>query len=168
MVSFIKWIVLGLLILFVLYRLPLRGIPPQEMVDKAKEIDMASKDRLELVKNVYDFINQSYTSPVRQYLQEPNKIFMKGIKKIWQSRGEYMPSHIQNEMAKQMLLMTGKFSEDEFEMQQEFCQISPHTYISVKINQTNTIALDLWGADHSIPFGCYTTIPCGEGQAICP
>jgi len=137
------------------------------MVDKARELDQQSHNKEELIKSVYKFVNQSYTSPIRQYLKEPSKIFVKDIRKIWNMQGGYLPSNTQNEMAKQMLLLTGKFKQEDFVAVQGWCEISPHSFLFVNVNNKK-IALDLWGADHSIPFGCYASRPCAEGQAICP
>ena len=77
-----KKLILVIVILFILYRLPLTGTSPEEMIEKAKEIDRTSKDKLELAKNVYDFVNQSYTSPIRRYLMEPGKVFEKNIENV--------------------------------------------------------------------------------------
>lgn len=161
------WKILALiLILFVIYRLPLKGEIPIDMTEKAKEIDRMSKDKLELVKNVYDYVNQSYTSPIRQYLQEPNKIFIKNIKTIWNLRGSYIPSNAQNEMAKQLLLLTGKFNESHFRTEQTFCEISPHSILFVNVDGKE-IVLDLWFSDNGGMFNCYTFRPCGVEQIKC-
>ena len=53
-----KKLILVIVILFILYRLPLTGTSPEEMIEKAKEIDRTSKDKLELAKNVYDFLKK--------------------------------------------------------------------------------------------------------------
>lgn len=162
-----KILILALIVLFVIYRLPLQGDIPKEMIEKAKELDKMSKDKLELVRNVYDFVNISYQSPIRQYLREPNKIFQKNIATIWNLRGSYMPSNAQNEIFKIMIILTGKFQESELIYHQSFCQISPHEYYELKI-ENQTYFIDLWGADWEIPFGCFSPIPCTRGIAVCP
>lgn len=167
MTNIIKWILVGLVVLFILYRLPLQGNPPQEMIDKAKEFDKLSKTKLELVENVYHFVNNSYSSPIRQYLREPTKIFMKDIETIWQLKGSYMPSHIQNEMVKRMLLITERFSEEDFITTQGWCEISPHTVLFVKVDYNKTVAVDTWLSDHGGLFNCFTQAPCGKEHMVC-
>ena len=161
-----KWLIITLILLFVLYRLPLTGTPPQEMIDKAKEIDSMSKDKLELTKNIYLFINNSYTSPIRQYIKETNKVFMKDKTKIWNARGSYMASHQQNLMAEEMLLLTGKFNQNDFQISHGWCEISPHSVLFVDIN-SKKIAIDTWFADNGGGFNCFTSAPCGVEQKKC-
>lgn len=163
-----KVFLFGILILalFAIYLAPLSGKPPAQMADKAKELDQQSHNKEELIKSVYKFINQSYTSPIRQYLKEPSKIFVKDIKKIWDMQGGYLPSNTQNEMAKQMLLLTGKFKQEDFIAVQGWCEISPHSYLTVK-TENQTFVIDSWFADNGGRFNCYTFRPCGATQIRC-
>ena len=164
-----KWklIITGLIAIFIIYLSPLWGEIPDDMIEKAKEIDKMSKDKLELTRNIYFFVNNSYTSELRQYLKEPNKVLMKDTTTIWGLRGSYMPSNAQNEIFRRMLILTGKFKESEFIYHQSFCQISPHEYYELKI-ENQTYFIDLWGEDWGIPFGCYAPAPCSRGVAVCP
>ena len=155
-----------LIISFILYKTSLRNDASDEMKAKAKELDKISRNKEELVFNTYNFINQSYTSPIRQYLKEPNKIFIKDKTKIWNAQGTYVPSHQQNLMVKEMLLLTGKFKEEDFRTEQKWCQISPHSVLFVKVNNKE-IAIDTWSADNGGAFNCYTYAPCGENQIMC-
>lgn len=162
-----KILILILIVISIVYISPLQGETPKEMSLLSKELDMISNTKLELIRNVYDVVNQSYTSEIRQYLKEPNKIFTKDIATIWNLKGSYMPSNSQNEIFKRMLISTGKFQEGDFLYHQSFCQISPHEYYELTI-ENQTYFIDLWGADWDIPFGCYAPIPCTKGVAICP
>ena len=161
-----KILILVLVVLSLIYRLPLQGEIPTQMIEKSKELDKMSKDKLELVKNVYIFVNNSYQSPVRQYLREPSKIFTKNIATIWSLRGSYMPSSQQNLIAKEMLLATGKFNESDFELKSGWCEISPHSVLFVDVDGKK-VALDTWFADNSGEFNCYTFRPCGAEQKVC-
>lgn len=161
-----KIFILALIVLFIIYRLPLQGEIPKEMIEKAKELDKMSKDKLELVKSVYSFVNNSYQSPIREYLRQPEKIFIKDITTIWNLRGSYVPSNQQNEMAKQILLLTEKFEEKDFRTEQKFCEISPHTVLFVNVDGKE-IALDLWFSDNGGRFNCFTFRPCGVEQIRC-
>lgn len=161
-----KVLILILIVIFIAYKLSLQGEIPIEMMEKAKELDRISNTKLELVKNTYNFVNQSYTSEIRQYLREPDKIFIKDITTIWNLRGSYMPSNAQNEMAKQLLLLTGKFNESSFRTEQKWCEISPHSVLFVNVDGKE-VALDLWHADHDGMFNCYTFKPCGAEQIKC-
>ena len=149
-----------LLALSVVYITSFRGELPPEAIIKVMEIDKQSITKEQLIKNIYIFVNQSYKSPIRQYLKEPNKIFIKDINKIWQHQGEYMPSNAQNEIAKQMLIATNRFKESDFTEKQLFCEISPHNALFVKANDKEYV-LDLWFADNNGEFNCYTQNPCG-------
>jgi len=164
-----KIFILALIVLFVIYRLPLQGEIPEEMIKKAKELDEMSKDKLELAKNTYLFVDSKFTSPIREYLRQPDRIFLKNRNAIWNLQNEYIPSNTQNEIYKDLLLLTGKFKEEEFTYTQEMCEISPHEYWKLKIDN-NTIFIDLWMSDNSIlndTFGCYSPRPCNFEQYIC-
>lgn len=161
-----RLLILALVVLFVIYRLPLQGEIPREMIEKAKELDEMSKDKIELVRNVYDFVNNSYQSPIRQYLREPSKIFIKDISAIWNLRGEYMPSYQQNLIVKELLIATEKFNENDFELKSGWCEISPHSVLFVGV-ENKTIAIDTWFADNGGKYNCYTFKPCGAEQKVC-
>lgn len=164
-------VILGILLIillsiYVIYRLPLNNNIPNEMQQKVDELNSISKTKLELAENVYDFVNNSYNSTIRGYLKEPNKIFMRDTKTIWELRGTYMPSHIQNNMAKEMLLLSERFQEEDFIFHQNWCQITPHEWYEVNING-KSVAMDIWFADNGGMFNCYTFAPCGVEQIRC-
>ena len=137
------WKIIFILIaLLVIYKIPLYGKIPKEMIEKAEELDKMSSNKLELVKSIYNFVNVSYQSPIRQYLREPEKIFIKDISAIWNLKGSYMPSNAQNDMAKQLLLLTGKFNESNFRIEQKWCEISPHQIMFVNVDGKEFISID--------------------------
>ena len=145
----------------------LKGEIPQDITQISQDLKDKSKTKLELAKEVYMFINQSYTSPIRQYLKEPEKVIITSVNDAWGAKGGYAPSHIQNQMAKIMLLETGKFQESDFRIEQGWCEISPHSILFVRINESTEIAIDTWFADNGGMFNCYTKAPCGVEQKVC-
>ena len=160
-------VIISIIILFyILYRMPLNNNIPTEMEQKAIEISKMSKTKLELARNVYDFVNDSYTSPFRQYLKELEKIFQKDTAIIWKNRNSYYPSHIQNQIYKKMLLLTGRFSEQDFQYIQSICQISPHEFWILNING-KFVYIDLWNADHNGRFNCHSARPCNDENVVC-
>lgn len=166
-----KWklMITGLIVAFLIYRMPLQGEIPDDMIEKAKEIDKMSKDKLELARNVYSLVDNKFTSPLREYLRQVDKVFLKNRGKIWSLENEYIPSNTQNEIFKELLLLTGRFKEEDFEYTQSICEISPHEYWKLNIDG-KTIFIDLWMADNSIlndTFGCYSPRPCNFEQYSC-
>lgn len=158
---------LAIVILYLIYLTPLNNNIPQEMIDEVNKIKDMSNTQQELVRNVYGFVNQSYTSEVRQYLKEPNKFFHKDTSLVWSNRGQYYMSNSQNDMVKKMLLLSGKFEESDFRLKQGWCEISPHSVLFVKMEGNTEIAIDTWFADNNGAFNCYTKAPCGAEQMIC-
>jgi len=152
---------------FVFLRQPLTGPAPQEMIDKAAELESVSVDKLDLVRNTYFFVNDSYTSPFKGYLKEPGKVGIKSIQAAWDARGGYVPSNTQNGMVKQMLLLSDDFVESDFSVRNDWCKFSPHSVLFVDVDEDTTVAIDIWSADHGGGFNCFTTTPCGEEQIVC-
>ena len=179
MVKYLNWIygiiiLASILIMFLLFlRMPLTGEVPQEMIDKADELKKISKTKMELARNTYDFVDKKFNSPVRQYLKEPNKVFMKNRGKIFALEDEYIPSNTQNQLFKELLILTGEFNEDDFTFVQARCYLlpryTPHEYWILDIDGKE-VFIDLWFEDHTTletAFGCYASPPCGKENAIC-
>ena len=165
-ISIITVIILIIVLFYIFYRIPLNNNIPTEMEQKATEISRMSRTKLDLAINVYNFINDSYSSEFRQYFKEPKKIFQKNTAVIWKNKNSYYPSHIQNQIYKKMLLLTGRFKEKDFRYIQSWCQISPHEFYILTIENQNYF-IDLWGADHNGRFNCYSVLPCNEKNIIC-
>jgi hypothetical protein len=130
-----------------LYAIPLRGDVPAEALDLNRKIDEANKDRYEYARELFDVIARRFTSPTRQYLLEPHKIFLfKSASYYWKTRG-YMPSHLQAQLYRQLLLASDRFSEDEVVYQTGRCYNSPHGYVIIR-HPDRLIYADLWAAQN--------------------
>jgi len=126
-----------LMLIYIFYRVPLTKNYPNEMIQKVNELSEMSETKLDLAKNIYLFVNNSYTSPIRQYLREPNKIFQRDVKKVWNNQGEYYPSntHTQNNMFKEMLVLSGRFEKDNFKFIQSWCTLVAHEYWILDVDE---------------------------------
>ena len=174
-----NWVSVIILIIFVLIlflisflfflRLPLTGDIPQEMKDAANELKENSDSKLDLARNTYNFVDNKFTSPIREYLQQPGKIFLKDRQKIWEINNQYAQSGTQNEMFKELLILTKEFEKEDFKLIQSFCTHSPHTYWELKIDN-KIIFIDLWFEDNSLQetvFGCYAKYSCQSDDIVC-
>jgi|TARA_B100001964_G_C14219064_1_gene594344 hypothetical protein len=159
-------VIVVLILVYVFYRIPLTRSYPDEIIQKVEELKEMSTTKLNLAKNVYLFVNESYTSPIRQYLREPNKILHRSIGKVWDNQGEYYPSNTQNNMFKEMLVLSGEFEREDFKFVQSWCTLVAHEYWILDIDGEKEF-VDLWSADWGGEFGCYAPRPCTKDLIVC-
>lgn len=158
-----------LVILSLLYFVPISTSLPQEALELNEEISNKHIDKYQYAKELFFETEKKWTGPVREYLLQPHKIFfVKSSKFFWAVEG-YVPSNIQAEMYRNLLLESGRFTEDEVIFEQGFCANSPHGYVSIK-HPNKTIYIDHWAVDNfprkGIPeiykFGQVAKRPCDE------
>lgn len=148
-----------------------------KMQQEANELKQISKNKLELARNAYELIDSKYTSPIRQYLRQPERVFLKDRGKIWNLKepDNYIPSNTQSRIYSDFLIMTGEFKEEDFEFINSRCYLLPkwtfHQYVIVDIDGTK-IPADLWYQDHKsetldTAWGCHAVPPCNPENFIC-
>jgi len=171
--NIISIIIIGIIIVFLFLsflKSPLKGETPVEMEQKAEELKEKTITKLELARETYNFVNQKYTSPVREYLRQPGKVFLKDREVIWNLSMEYVHSGIQNEIFKELLILTEEFNESDFVLIQSYCLNSPHNYWILNISNQE-IPIDLWVADNNnlsnSAFGCFSEYPCNNDPIVC-
>ena len=170
--NIIPVVVIGIIIIIlflVFLSSPLTGKTPIEMQEKADELKEKSKTKLELARETYLFVDGKYNSTIRGYLKYPDRVFLKDREEIWNLEMEYIHSQTQNQIFKELLIQTGEFKEEDFELKQSFCLNSPHNYWILDINGQK-VPIDLWGADHinlSSSFGCYSIPICEPEDFKC-
>ena len=160
-------IIMGILI--VLYLIPISANLPEGALEFNEQISNKHLDKYQYAKELFFETEARWTSPVRQYLLEPHKVFfVKSSKFFWDVEG-YVPSNIQAEIYRNLLLESKRFTEDEVIFEQGFCANSPHGYISIK-HLEQTIYVDHWAVDNfprkGIPevykFGQVAKRPCNK------
>lgn len=154
---------LGLILLWhiIYYFLVPDTIPdkiPAEMQKVIDKFNNESSDNLDFLKKAYDFVDARYTSPTKEYLRQPGKLFVKDIDTIWNTPG-YSPCDKQNYLVKVMLVKSGRFNESDVKLMLASCGMTPHYYLRVKLN-SNYLDIDMWGAEHNYPFGSHASFPC--------
>tara|TARA_Y100000310_G_scaffold100282_1_gene98149 strand:+ start:7749 stop:8297 length:549 start_codon:yes stop_codon:yes gene_type:complete len=167
-------ILVVILVLFLDFlRSDLTGTIPQDMIDESLRLKSISKDKLELAKNTYDFVDKKYTSQSQEYLRQPDKVFLKDVEIIWDIEDNYIPSNTQNAIFKEMLILTEEFEEEDFTFVQARCYIlprfTPHEYWELNIDNEE-VFIDLWMADNTLlenSFGCFSNPPCGDDDFVC-
>ncbi len=136
-----------IIILSVLYFVPISPALSQEALDFNEEISDKNIDRYQYAKELFFETEKKWTGPVREYLLQPHKVFfVKSSKFFWNVDG-YVPSNIQAEIYRNLLLESGRFTENEVIFEQGFCSNSPHGYISIK-HPNQTIYVDHWAVDN--------------------
>ena len=169
MIGLQSWIgvvlVLGLMI--GLYMVPLRGNLPSDALELNRQISSAHIDRYEYARQLFYVISRRYTGPTRQYLLEPQKIFViKSISYYWSAHG-YVPSHLQAQLYRRLLLTSRRFNEHEVLYKTGHCFNSPHGYVVIR-HPARPIFADLWAAENikAYRFGQLVEMPSCETLSL--
>lgn len=147
-----------------LYMIPLRDNLPTE----AKELNVALSsrhaDRYEYARALLWAIAGRFTGPTREYMLQPLRIFViKSPTYFWETEG-YVPSHLQAQLYRHMLLDSGRFKKSEVEYKMGRCFNSPHGYVVIHHPQ-RLIYADLWAAARfdEYKFGQLVDMPSCKG-----
>jgi len=150
-----------------LYAIPLRGDLPPAALALNRKISDANKDRYEYARDLFHAIAGRFISPTREYLLEPQKIFLiKSASYYWKHRG-YVPSHLQAQLYRRLLLASGRFSESEVVYETGRCYNSPHGYVIIR-HPDRLIYADLWAAQNidDYQFGQLVEMPSCETLSL--
>jgi uncharacterized protein YhhL (DUF1145 family) len=146
------------------YMVPLRSELPPDALDANRDLSAQHDDRYGYAQALFWRIAESFTGPTREYLLQPLRIFViKSPAYFWETRG-YMPSHLQAQLYRTMLLASGRFEADEVEYQTGRCFNSPHGYVVIYHPQRRVYA-DLWAAANfdEYRFGQVVDMPSCDG-----
>jgi hypothetical protein len=156
--------VLSFLIAAGLFFRPVNANIPSEALALNRDVSARHADRIDYAEALFFTLAERWTSPVRQYLLEPHKVFLfKDFGYFWSRKGEYVDSNVQAQMYRHMLLASGRFGRDEVRLERHSCLNSPHTVVAIQAPD-RVIHADLWAVDNfaDYEFGMYTTAPCTE------
>jgi hypothetical protein len=130
-----------------LYSIRLGGEIPPEAAALNARISAEHRDRYRYAHQLFDAMSKLFTSPTREYLRQPHKVFLiKSFTYFWRHRG-YVPSHLQAQMYRRLLLASGRFVEDEVIYETSRCFNSPHGYVMIR-HPDRPIYADLWAAQN--------------------
>lgn len=132
-------------ILVGLYAIPLRDDLHPDARALNRAVSARHDDRYEYARELFWNVVERFTGPTREYLLQPQKIFLlKSAEYYWEVRG-YMPSHLQAQMYRHLLIDSGRFSADEVRYETGRCFNSPHGYVVI-LHPDREIHADLWAA----------------------
>jgi hypothetical protein len=157
---------LFILLLIGLYMIPLQDDLTRESVELNEQISRKHEDRYEYARELMWEINDRFTGPTREYLLQPLRIFViKSSTYYWETQG-YVPSHLQAQLYRHMLLASGRFTPEEVEYRTGRCFNSPHGYVAIG-HPERTIYADLWAAENfdDYRFGQVVEMPSCDGIA---
>ncbi len=129
---------------------------PKDMQKAIKRINKKSLTNLKFAKTAYSLVNKRYISPRAEYFRYPIRLFRNKLGTIWHTKG-FLPCDKQNYIFKVILIKSNRFSEKDFKTRYTNTIPTPHQYLKIKVNNHWT-DVDLWGADHGIPFGQHAGI----------
>ena len=168
-----KWIILIIAIIILAYLSPPNNNYPVDMINKVNELSRMHPNDLDFARATFTFVVDRWKSPIRAYLKEPSKPFLKDMMVIWNiPNGDYQSSNVESDLLKRMLILSNRFKDEDIRITRGFCEISPHSYIEINIRTENiTFFMDTWLEDRDMCqiescFGQATTIPCGPENII--
>lgn len=128
-----------------LYAIPLRDNLPAEAIETSQRISSAHEDRYEYARELFWDVVGRFTGPTREYLLQPQRIFLHKSSRYFWETGGYMPSHLQAQLYRHLLLDSGRFSREEVLYETGRCFNSPHGYVVI-LHPERRIYGDLWAA----------------------
>ncbi|TXK62614.1 hypothetical protein [Alkalisalibacterium limincola] len=158
------WAGVGILLLVALYSVPLRDDLPEDALAIVERIDRDSEDRYDFAEQLFHDLAGRFTGPTREYLLQPQRIFLhKSAAYFWETEG-YVPSHLQTQLYRHMLIASGRFDEDEVVRRTGRCFNSPHGYLEIAHPERKVYA-DLWAAQtfEEYEFGQVVDMPSCDG-----
>lgn len=162
---------ISVLFLAILYLVPANNNFPDDALLLNKQLGARYGDNYEYAEALFSAVEKRWTSPTRQYLLEPHKVFfIKSAKYFWNlPKGAYVDSNVQAHLYRNLLLLSTRFAPEEIVVEQHFCTNSPHGVVVLK-KDGEKIYADLWAVDNfrEYRFGQYTKSPCDTltGAAI--
>lgn len=151
------------LLLALLYLLPVNSNFPEDARLLNDRISAAHENKYNYAETLFFELEKRWTSPVRQYLLEPHKVFfIKSAGYFWNLPvGAYVDSNVQAHLYRNLLIRSKRFAPEEITVEQHFCTNSPHGVVVFKKNDEKVYA-DLWAVDNfsEYRFGQYTKAPC--------
>lgn len=155
---------LFLAVLVGLYMIPLGSRLPAEARELNTAISERHEDRYDYARELFWMIANRFTGPTREYMLQPLRIFViKSPTYFWETGG-YVPSHLQAQLYRHMLLASGRFDRSEARYEMGRCFNSPHGYVVIRHPQ-RLIYADLWAATHfdEYQFGQLVEMPSCKG-----
>jgi len=161
------WMAVDVTLMAALYTIPLRDDIPVEAFALNKKISEMHEDRYEYAREIFYILARCFVSPTREYLLQPHKIFViKSAAYYWKRRG-YVPSHLQAQLYRKLLLASRRFCETEVTYQTGRFYNSPHGYVVIS-HPERPIYADLWAAQNvdGYQFGQLVEMPSCEGLSL--
>lgn len=162
-----RWVnifaVLFIVVLAIFYLIPISQTFSQEALELNTRISAQHDDKYQYAKELFFEMEGKWSSPVRQYLLEPHKVFfIKSGRYLWNvEEGKYVDSNTQASLYRNLLIQSGRFSDDEVVVEQHWCTNSPHGVVAIQ-KDDEILYADLWAVDNfeGYKFGQYTASPC--------
>lgn len=158
------YILLTVILLVGLYAVPLRGDVPQEARQLVQTIAAKHDDRHHFAEELFWAIAGRFTGASREYLLQPQRIFLlRSAAYYWETEG-YVPSHLLAQLYRHLLIDSGRFDTGEVAYRTGRCFNSPHGYVEID-HPERTVYADLWAAMHfdEYRFGQVVDMPSCDG-----
>jgi hypothetical protein len=147
-----------------LYSIPLRDDLPAGALAMVERHSGEHEDRYEFAQALFWDLSERFTGSTREYLLQPQRIFLlKSAAYYWETEG-YVPSHLQTQLYRHLLIASGRFAPDEVRYRTGRCFNSPHGFLEIA-HPERTVRADLWAAQQfeDYRFGQVVDMPSCDG-----
>jgi hypothetical protein len=114
-----------------------------------------SLNQEDCLKNAYEIMTKKYRGYRVKTYSQLYKVFESDLEKMWERNG-FMHCHSLNYLMRILLVKSGHFENGAIENRwTAIWYISPHQYLNVRLENGNSVNVDIWGAVYGIEFGDY-------------
>jgi hypothetical protein len=159
------YIAATLALLVGLYAMPLRDdLPPEARALVAEFEQRHPQDRHAFARELFWDVAARFTGPSREYLLQPQRIFLlRSARYYWETEG-YVPSHLLAQLYRHMLVGSDRYQSHEVVYRTGRCFNSPHGYVQIA-GEDGPVYADLWAAINfdDYRFGQVVDMPSCDG-----
>lgn len=152
---FVVFVGIWLVVPYYGFNNPKRKKVPDEYLKVIDEINNRSKNNVEYLKNVYDFLTSKYYGSKIELFTKWNYAF----DDIFSHKMGFIPCNIFNQILKTMLLQSQRFEEKDIRKRIVLLNFFIHQYLQVRV-EDKWIDVDLEYKNIGIPFGKHASIFC--------
>jgi hypothetical protein len=107
------------------------------------------------LKEAYSLITTRYESGRLNTIFKIYELLSEGVQELW-NRSGFMHCTNQNYLLSLLLVKGGYFKESDIKLKWTLISyISPHQYLSVRVDDNRWVSVDCWGRQYGVRYGDY-------------
>ncbi len=133
---------------------PAKESLPEELQSITEEISRL-EDQKEALEHAYDCLSTRYRGSRIWTFLRLDRFFITDLMSLWKKSGFLHCNHL-NYLLRTLLVASGRFApEDIRACWTHIWLCSPHQYLTCRLENGETVEVDLWGKCYGIPLGSH-------------